>query len=72
MLAHGHCRKFAYNMGRQDVLASQYARFLCNRPYEFVGGSVIQYRSSNFLSCGAGDFGLAFCVDHALQIANEV
>jgi len=72
MQARDYRRKFAHILGRQDVLVSQYARSLCNRLRDAALDAVIHCGPSNFLSCDARDFGLAFCVDHALQIANEV
>jgi hypothetical protein len=71
LLAYDSCGSVAYGLGRSDESASQYARFLGIRFDDVTGDEVIHCDPSNFLSCDGRDYGLAFCMDRALQIANE-
>jgi hypothetical protein len=71
MPAHGRNGEIAQDVTVLHVKTREYARFSCNRLRMTAPTAAGHSGASNFLLWVARHFGLAFYVDHALQIANE-
>jgi hypothetical protein len=71
MPAHGIADQIAHEMAFSGAEAPRYAHFSRNSFQKVAPGVAGHSRASNFLSCDARHFGLAFWMDRALQIANE-